>query len=183
MSNRHPAKDIIDPSKINELVVKDAKNTVPDQIMFQATTVNDDVPVSIHLRGGPTFPCTPTLEWRIQGSKGELRLTSSSANLNLGRPDTKGASSWDGKGNVGQLGMKVEFWDGNAEGRVEVLEAERDEWDADEENGFGYQVGNIARLYEAYRRGKWVPDFEWGVKRHELIEEMWKKYDEDLARV
>ncbi|CZR67528.1 related to transcription co-repressor GAL80 [Phialocephala subalpina] len=181
MSNRHEFKDIIDPAKGGEVVEKGKRNTVPDQIMFQATTEKDDSPVSIHLRGGATFPGTPAFEWRIQGSKGELRLTSSSANLNLGRPDMK-VQTWDkGTGVVGRPGTKVELWD-QGTGNVEVLEPEEDEWDANEEKGFVFAVGNIARLYEAYRKGEWIPDFEWGVKRHQLIEDMWQAFDEAEAK-
>ncbi|KAF8850468.1 putative dehydrogenase [Acephala macrosclerotiorum] len=168
MANRHETKNIIDPSKGGEVVERDKRNTVPDQIMFQATTEKDDIPVSIHLRGGATFPRTPTCEWRIQGSHGELRLTASSINLNVGVPNTK-----------------VEFWDGiglDEGGKAELLEPEKDEWDVNEEKGFGFAVGNIARLYEAYRKGEWIPDFEWGVRRHQLIEEMWVRHDEELGK-
>lgn len=131
----------------------------------------DNGPISVHARGGEPFPGTPALEWRIQGSKGELRVTSKYSSLN-----------------VGGDGTKVELWtmDGggedenrNGEGKVEVLEPERDEWGMDEKKGFGREVGNIARLYEAYRKGEWVPDFGWAVERHDLIEEMWRRYDEE----
>lgn len=140
--------------------------------MFLATTEKDDVPVSIHFRGGDPFPGMPAIEWRIQGSKGELKVTSSSPNLQVGSLDTR-----------------VEFWNGK---EIEVLEKEKDEWDAlwfsgkkggeDEEEGDEWAAlklgaGNIARLYEAFWKGEWIPDFELGVKRHVLIEEMWERYD------
>ncbi|THC98087.1 hypothetical protein EYZ11_002439 [Aspergillus tanneri] len=38
---------------------------------------------------------------------------------------------------------------------------------------------NIARLYEAYRKNEWYPIFDWALKRHEMIDGMWKKFDAD----
>ncbi|KUJ07716.1 putative oxidoreductase [Mollisia scopiformis] len=160
LANRHAVKDVVDPAKGGEVVVKDAPNTVPDQMMFQATMGEDYIPVSIHLRGGKPFPGTPTIEWRIQGSKGELRLTAPSGSLNVGRPD-----------------MKVEFWEMEND-TVELVEFEEDEWVK-----LRVAARNIAREYEAFRKGEWVPDFAWGVKRHELIEEMWQRYDREQERM
>ena len=34
---------------------------------------------------------------------------------------------------------------------------------------------NIARLYDAYADGKWVPDWDWAVKRHALLDEMFER--------
>lgn len=113
--------------------------------------------MTINYRGGSTFPGTPALDWRIQCENGEVRVTSSSWSLNVGRPDTK-----------------IELWDGEKVA-VEEVQVEADEWDE-----LPVQAGNIARMYEAFRKGKWVPDFGWAVKRHEVLEEMWKRYDASL---
>lgn len=115
-------------------------------------------PVTVNYHGGSTFPGTPVLDWRIQCERGELRVTSSSWSLNVGRPDTK-----------------IQLWYGE-EGTVEEVQVETDEWDE-----LPVQAGNIARMYEAFRNGEWVPDFEWAVKRHEVLEEMWKRYDTSVA--
>ncbi|KAF4633141.1 hypothetical protein G7Y89_g4982 [Cudoniella acicularis] len=159
LSNRLTTKDIVDSSQ-NKTIIKSAPNDVPDQIMLQAFVGSSNAPLTLHFRGGSTFPGTPATDWRIQGSKGELRLTSSSESLNVGREDTK-----------------LELYDAET-GKVEVIVPERDEWD-----GLRLQARNIAREYEAWRKGEWVPDFTWAVKRHEMIEGMWKKYDEDLVRL
>jgi hypothetical protein len=103
------------------------------------------------------MPDTPAIDWHIQGERGELRLTSPSMTLNVGRDETK-----------------IEFYDVET-GKTEVLEVEKDEW-----SGFPRPMQNIGRLYEAWRLGEWVPDFEWGIKRHAMIDEMWKSYDESL---
>jgi hypothetical protein len=74
--------------------------------------------------------------------------------LNFGRPDTK-----------------VELFDGE-KGSVEEVVMERDEWD--KLLAFAH---NIARMYEAFRKRERLPGFRWTVKRHEMIEEMWRRYD------
>jgi hypothetical protein len=89
LSNQHESKDIIDLAKNNKVIVKDAPNTVPDQIVIHGIVAPSNAPVSVHFRGGSLFPGTPNIDWRIQGKKGELRLTSSSWSLNVGGPDTK----------------------------------------------------------------------------------------------
>jgi len=158
MANRHPTKDIINPASNNAIITKAAPNTVPDQIMLHGTLSPSNAPITIHYRGGKPFPNTPNIEWRIQGDKGEIRLTSSSWSLNVGRPDTT-----------------VELFDqakGEEKGEVEVVVMERDEWES-----LPMPARNIARMYEAFRKGEWVPDFEWAVGRHGMIEEMWRRYD------
>jgi predicted dehydrogenase len=154
MAIRNEKKDIINPSQENKVVVKDAQNTVPDQILLQGTVGQDDAPVSIHYRGGSPFPGTSNMQWSIQGSKGEIHLTSSSWSLNVGREDTK-----------------IEVFD-RTTGKLEEVKPERDEWDE-----LPVPAQNISRLYEAFRKGEWVPDFEWAVKRHEMLEEMWNRFD------
>ena len=154
MSIRNCFKNIIDPAQNNRVITKNAPNTVPDQIMLHGTVSPSGAPVTIHFRGGKPFPGTPEIEWRIQGDQGELRLTSPSHFLNIGHPKTK-----------------VELFDAKT-GKIEVLQEEKDQWDE-----LPIPAHNIARMYEAYRKGEWYPDFEWAVKRHEMLEEMWKQFD------
>jgi predicted dehydrogenase len=154
LSNRHEFKDIIDPAQGNKVIVKQARNTVPDQIMLQGIIGSPGVPISIHHRGGAPFPGTPIAEWRIQGDNGEIRITASSGSLNVGRPDTK-----------------IELFD-KTTGEIEILVPEKGQWD-----NLPFAAHNIAKLYEAFRKNEWYPDFSWAVKRHEMIEEMWQRYD------
>lgn len=158
LANRHPLKDIVDPSKNNEVIVKNIPNNVPDQILLQGLLATSNAPISLHFRGGKPFPATPGVEWRVQGENGELRLTSPTMSLNVGNPATK-----------------LEFYDA-ANGTVEVLEGVKDEWEE-----LPLPAQNIGRAYEAYRKGEWYPDFKWGVKRHEIIQKVWEKYDQDLS--
>jgi predicted dehydrogenase len=154
MSNGCPTKNIIDPARNNEVVVKDAPNTVPDQIMFHGLTTPSNTPVTIHFKGGESFPGTPNMDWRILGTNGEIRLTGPSESLNVGRKDTK-----------------VELYDVGS-GKIEILVGDPSPLDE-----LPFMAHNIARQYEAFRKGEWYPDFEWAVRRHEIIDEMWKQYD------
>ncbi|KAG9239131.1 putative dehydrogenase [Amylocarpus encephaloides] len=156
LSNRHPTKNIIDPAKDNQIVYKDVPNNVPDQIMMQGIVSPLNVPVSIHYRVGQPFPGTPQLDWRVQGDLGELRITMSTFFLMLGSPDEK-----------------LEYYNKQT-GEIEILEPEKDEWDE-----LPIPARNIARLYEAFRKDEWHPDFDWAVKRHEMLDEIWRKYDKD----
>lgn len=112
--------------------------------------------MSFQWHGGQAFPGTPQADWQILGTKGSLRLSSTSWSLNVGRPATK-----------------LELYDANT-GILENVLVEKDQWDE-----LPYMAHNIARLYEAYRKKEWYPDFEWAVKRHEMLEEMWERFDAD----
>lgn len=84
------------------------------------------------------------------------------------------------------MGVRVECWRVE-EGRVEEVVVEEGKWE-----GVEVAARNIGRLYEAFAdaRGQegerevgvgpeegvehWYPDFEYALKRHELIEEMYR---------
>lgn len=153
LSIGYPLVDIIDRTD-GKVVEKDVPNTVPDQIMIQGTAKPSNASLSLQWRGGSQFPGTPRADWRIVGTKGELRITSASWALSVGHPETK-----------------VELFDKASE-KVEDVEVPKDEWDE-----LPIPAQNIARLYEAHRKGEWVPDFEWAVKRHEVLEGLWQRFD------
>jgi len=155
LSIGHPTVDIVASGDNVKVIEKGVNNTVPDQIKILGTVGPLKAPISLNFRGGATFPGVPVTAWEIVGQKGIIRLTSPWWGLNVGVPDTK-----------------IEFFD-IATGEVEHLEAENDEL-ADLPNA----ARNIARLYEAYRQGSWWPDWEWAVKRHEFLEDLWRSFDE-----
>jgi len=155
LSIGHPTVDIIDPADGDKIIDKDVPNTVPDQIKILGTVGHSKVPVSFQWRGGKAFPGAPVADWQIVGQKGILRLTASSWALNVISTETK-----------------IEFFD-IATGEVEILVAEKDEW-----VDLPVPARNIARVYEAWRKGEWYPDWEWAVKRHELIDDLWRSFDE-----
>jgi predicted dehydrogenase len=114
--------------------------------------------VSINLHGGKGIPGVTSTDWRIQGEKGWLRLTSPSLFLNVGSPDAK-----------------LELYD-TANDKVQELVPDKDEW-----SELPLPAQNIARLFEAYRKGEWYPDFEHAVKMHGNVEKLWKDFDESEA--
>lgn len=153
MAIGHHTVDLIDPAN-GKVVDKGVRNTVPNQVMIQGTVAPSNAIVNFQWRGGKQFPGTHAADWRVVGDKGELRLTSSSWALNLVPPDTK-----------------LEVFD-TTTGAVESIGVDKDQWDS-----LPGPASTIARLYEAYRLQKWYPDFDWAIKRHEVIEEMWNRFD------
>ncbi|PLB53548.1 putative oxidoreductase [Aspergillus steynii IBT 23096] len=151
-----PTVDVVDmrPESNGKVFEKDVVNTVPDNILMYGTAGESNAPVQLTLHAGKEFPGTPRLDWRIQGEKGWIRVTSPFLFLNVGHPETK-----------------VEIYR-NETGQTEEIVADQDEWDA-----LPTMAQNIARLYEAYRKDEWYPTFEWALKRHEAIEGMWKRFD------
>jgi hypothetical protein len=130
------------------------KNTVPDHLLISGTVQPSQAVVVINFTGGSGISSLPVLDWRIQGETGWLRLTSSSMALN-----------------VGSLDSKLVVCD--ARGEEKEVMPEEDEW-----TKLPLPAQNIARLYEAYRKNKWYPDFDYAIKRHELIETLWRDFDQ-----
>ncbi|KAL5354941.1 hypothetical protein BJX96DRAFT_140395 [Aspergillus floccosus] len=149
-----PELDIIDNNAGGAIVQKAVPNTVPDNVLLYGSVGPSNAPVMVKLYAGKEFPGSPRLDWQIQGTKGWLRLTSPVLFLNVGGPEAK-----------------VEIFRSET-GEVEQVKAHADEWD-----GLSVPVQNIARLYEAYRLGEWYPTFDWAVKRHEMIDAIWKEFD------
>lgn len=59
-------------------------------------------------------------------------------------------------------------------GELETVVVEKDEWDE-----LPRQARNVARLYEAFRKGEsdGVATFEEAVKRHEMLDGMYEHWD------
>jgi predicted dehydrogenase len=150
----HRTVDIVDPAAKNKVISEGVRNTVPDQIMIHGTVAPSNAIVAFQWRAARPFPGAPSTEWRVLGDKGELRLTSSSWSLNVGNPE-----------------VKLELFD-TSTGVLESIISDKDQWDS-----LPNPARNIARLYEAYRLKEWYPDFEWAVKRHETIDQLWQRFD------
>jgi hypothetical protein len=74
---------------------------------------------------------------------------------------------------------KKDIVDPSHDNKILVKDAENtvlDQWDE-----LPVPAQNIARIYEAFRKGEWVPGFEWAVERHEMLEEIWRRFDEKQA--
>jgi predicted dehydrogenase len=102
------------------------------------------------LRGGTPFPGTAALDWRIYGSKGEIRMTSQQMLINLGSP-----------------AVDLSIYDFES-GKVEKVDLGNDEW-----SHWPLVARNVARLYEAIADGdrSVVCDFDGATRRHQFIEE------------
>lgn len=149
-----PELDIVDYGAGGKLIEKAVRNTVPDQVLLHGTVESSNAPVTVKLHAGPEFPGLPRIDWRIQGTKGWIRLTSPVVSLNVGGP-----------------GIKIELFQTDS-GEVKEVSPDVDEWDS-----LPVPAQNIARLYEAYRAGDWYPTFDWGVQRHEVLDAIWRQFD------
>ncbi|KAF7966290.1 hypothetical protein HWV62_39237 [Athelia sp. TMB] len=162
--NQYPEVSIVDP-KTREVLEK-RPNDVPNQIVFNAILKSGAVLTQkLHSSasippGGKDQGQPPGLDWRIFGSKGEIRITANETwALNTGNGDAK-----------------VEVW--KDDGTVVVVDIGVDEFE-----DLPAPARNIGRVYEAFAAGldgegkkkKWYPDFEHALKTHELIEQMYKE--------
>lgn len=136
-------------------IVGEVPRTSYDQILLQGHLENGAL-FSFHMRGGMPFPGTPGLEWRIYGEKGEIRLTTPSANLHFGGP-----------------GHTIQLHD-PATDKVEDIQPPQDEHD---DAGLPWPARGPARIYDAFAAGEegHYPTWEDAVKRHRLVEEMYAR--------
>ena len=168
--NQYPTVSTFDPVT-RKLVEKERRNDVPNQIIFNAV-LSSGAALSYQLHGETAFspdrdprsgkPKVPSLEWRIFGSHGEIRITSYDTRLN----------TWSL--NNGPDLLKVEVYDAREDTLTELEHVE------DNFKSLPTPARNMSRLYEAFAtaragRDAWYPDFEYGVKKHELIEAMYKE--------
>ncbi|KAE9376596.1 NAD(P)-binding protein [Stipitochalara longipes BDJ] len=154
--NQYPEVTIVEPTTNEAIEVR--KNDVPTQVIFDAI-LDSGVILTYKLHtSANTSPFAeppkrktrlPGLDWRIFGSKGEIRVT--------------GYTKWS---------LNVD------DGEVVTVDVGRDEFEH-----LPVPARNIARLYEAFASGKsgekdeveWYPDFEYALRKHEVIEEMYAK--------
>lgn len=162
---------IIDPIS-HEVVDKARPNDVPNHIVLNVVT-STGAALTYTLRGdnasSPDIkapasgkPRMPTLDWRIFGTTGQIRILSYDDMVN----------TWSL--NKDSIHLKVEVYNAQTD-TVTELDVVEDEFEKLPE-----KARNMARLYEAFaaaRAGEdvWYPDFEYGVKKHELIDAMYKE--------
>lgn len=160
--NQYPTVDITDPAT-RAVIEHTRPSDVPNQIALTAVLdsgavltfkIHNSATISPHASPASDKGQLPALDWRIFGTKGEIRLTT--------------YGSWAVQ--VGAPEMKVELWTADTGELVEVgIEEEEDGW-----GELPAPARNVARLYEAFAEGKWYPDFEHALKRHEMIERMFR---------
>lgn len=124
-----------------------------DHVMMQGTLSGTGAPVSIAVRAGKVFKGTPGLDWRIFGTKGEIRVTAP-VNLSVGIP-----------------GEKIELFD-HEKDTVETVETE---WPASVKD-VPMMAQNPGLLYELFAKGggEGFVSFEDAVQTHRIIDAMEK---------
>lgn len=171
----YPTVTIYDP-RTREVIDEARPNDVPDQVILNAVLSSGAI-LTYKLHGSAAFdrdskprdgaekPKIPAIEWRIFGSQGQIRIT-----------------SYDGMCNTWSLNYEPDLLD------VEIYDARTDTLTQlptveDDFSHLPAPARNVARLYEAFAKAKagqadsWYPDFEYGVKKHELIDAMYKEND------
>jgi predicted dehydrogenase len=134
-----------------------------DHIMVQGTLKDSKAPISIYVRGGKPFKGTPSLDWRIFGTKGEIRVTSmASIGVALG-------------------GDKIELYDHEKDG-IETVDVAFD----DAVKDLPPFAKNVGMLYELFATGggreQGLVTFEESVEMHKIIDAI-EKGDVEGKRV
>jgi hypothetical protein len=164
---------IYDP--LTRKVIDEARpNNVPDQVILNAVLSSGAI-LTYKLHGTAAFdpdteprdaqqrPKIPAIEWRIFGSQGQIRITSYD----------KMCNTWSL--NYGPDLLDVEIYDARTDTLTQLPTVKDD---------FAHlpaPARNVARLYEAFAEARaghedsWYPDFEYGVKKHELIDAMYRE--------
>lgn len=154
VKNTRPVVTLVD-NTFKVVLDPQYKKTSHDHLFVNGTLIGD-VPFSFTMRGGLTFKDTPGLDWRIYATKGEIRVTSNQGAL-------------QGKGTI--VKMQV-FW----EDKQEVKDVDLAVESTDAGYGLGSPADDIARLYDAFAKGKTDQylDFEGCLKWARFIQ---KAYD------
>jgi len=154
LSNQKPSTKIIDPEQDGKQVETVEKDT-PDQVLLQGRLESGAI-ISYHLRGGEPFVEQPGVVWLIYGEKGEIRVTNPISMMD-----------------IMHAGVTIKLHEFGKK------EAQDIEVPKDHMTDLAHPSQNVGRIYDAYAEGKEgsYPDWKVAMKRHELIEEMWRRSD------
>lgn len=163
----HPEVDLFDLAAPEKKITDTISTTTPDEIFLQGKLVSGAL-LTYHLEGGSPFPGEPGLRWHIIGDKGELMITNPVAVVDIMHSGAKILLSENGEPKL-QHPMQQD----KAPDPVEI------EVPADSLTDLKHPAQNVGRLYEAYADGKtdMYPDWNVGLKRHELMEELFQRWD------
>lgn len=167
--NQHPKVDIIDPGS-GQVLEASRPSNVPTHVAMVASTESGAL-LTYHLRPGAVQVARsglqanqpPAIDWRIFGSKGEIRVRSWDTSIN----------TWSL--NAEKPELKVEIY------RKDIGEFFELDTVADEFSTLPLPARNIARVYEAYAAARagdesvWYPDFEYALERHKMLESMYQE--------
>ncbi|KAK0629414.1 oxidoreductase family protein [Bombardia bombarda] len=158
---QRPLNKIID--KATGEVVETKQSDVPDLIHVQGKLADSpntakDATINFRFRKGQPFPGDWETVWTVVGEKGELRVTSPGAALQV-------ASNSD------QIAIKLH--DFAKSGELEEIKWKFDDWQLE----LPVPARNVGKVYEAIAKGGGYPTFELALKRHEQLQEIlgdWK---------
>jgi predicted dehydrogenase len=134
------------------VVNEDAKKSTHDEIMIQGTLESGAV-MSVSIRGGSPFKDAPGLVWSIYGEKGEIRVKGPTTHIQM-----KGTTS-----------IELHSFETDTVQKIELEKGAFDEMSPAQRN--------VARLYEAIAAGdnSVLCDFQGAVKRHELVDKLYRQ--------
>lgn len=154
VSTQRSRVDIMGP---DSQILDTLDRTAPDHITLQGFLQSGAV-ISVHQRGGKSFPTTPGLDWRIYGEVGEIRITTERSYPHLVNDGIRIGIHEFSRGSVDEV-----------------------RWKADAEaapNDLASPVAEVARIYEAFAGGGAYADWAEAVKRHEMLDEVQRRSDE-----
>ncbi|EXJ69776.1 uncharacterized protein A1O5_06847 [Cladophialophora psammophila CBS 110553] len=159
LANRQQAVRLISRTSgaiISSTYPKDTEDTISLH-----GTLASGVPLSYTMRAGPAFKDTPGLDWRIYGSKGEIRITAPTPFMQMG---------YDG--------TKIEVY-GFASDRVEEVAVGKGEF----EDLLPSAARNVAIVYRELAQNRESCTFEEALELHKLIDGMYRENDEGARNV
>ncbi|OQN99597.1 hypothetical protein B0A48_14739 [Cryoendolithus antarcticus] len=160
--------DLKDPSK---KVQRTITSDTPDQIFLQGKLASNAL-LSSHMEGGAPFPGEPGLRWHIVDEKGELLITNNIMMMDMLHTSAK--VQWLDYSRKAQSKVGDVLSDKPQSVPVTDLEVPKDEL-----SKVGGVAENVGRLYEAFADGEkgMYADWEVGLSGHELMEEMFQRWD------
>lgn len=168
MDISHPKVGLFDMSAAEKKVDETFTTTAPDKVILTGKLTSGAL-LTYHMEGGAPFPGEPGLKWRIVGDKGEIQITNPVFTMD-----------------IMHMGAKIMYLEYGEPKLVHPMqpgqtppEAVEIEVPKDSMSEMKPPAQNVGRLYEAYADGKtdMYPDWSLGLKRHELMEEMFQRWD------
>ena len=151
LDNQRPAFPLLD-EKTGEITT--IEKDTPDHILLIGRLTNGAL-ISYTLRGGKVNPDVPST-WTIYGEKGEIAMTGQMMAMI----------------SIGTEKMTLSVHDFGKE------TAEKISVDYGEYAGLHLAGRNVARVYDAYADGQWVPDWEHATKIHALVTEVFGREED-----
>ncbi|OQO00014.1 hypothetical protein B0A48_14217 [Cryoendolithus antarcticus] len=167
----HPEIALFDPKDPTKKTQRTITSDTPDQIFLQGKLVSNAL-LSFHMEGGAPFPGEPGLRWHIVGEKGELLITNNMMMMDVLHTSAK--VQWLDYSRRAKSAVNDVLNDKPQSIPVTELEVPKDEL-----SKVGDMAENVGRLYEAFADGEngMYADWEVGLRRHELMEEMFQRWD------